>query len=89
MQSSNTNPVRLAREAAGLSQVQLALRAKRSITTIRNAEQGLATTNTLAAIAKALGVEVYRLRPTTLPLEAPVASRAVAAEATGRGKVAP
>jgi hypothetical protein len=46
----------------GWSQVQLAIRSRRSLSTIRNAEQGLATTGTLAAIAKALGVEVHVLR---------------------------
>jgi transcriptional regulator with XRE-family HTH domain len=63
MHNSNRNPVRLAREQAGLSQVQLAIRSRRSLSTIRNAEQGLATTQTLAAIATVLGVDVHTLRP--------------------------
>jgi transcriptional regulator with XRE-family HTH domain len=66
MHTSNKNPVRLAREQAGLSQVQLAIRSRRSLSTIRNAEQGLATTNTLAAIAMVLGVDVHALRQSPL-----------------------
>ena len=67
MRNGNTNPVRQAREQAGLSQVQLAIRSHRSLSTIRNAEQGLATTQTLAAIAKALGVDIHSLRHIETP----------------------
>lgn len=58
VQHNAGNPVRQARERAGLSQIQLSLKAKRSLSTLRNAEQGLATKATLAALARALGVPI-------------------------------
>lgn len=54
----NTNPLRLARDRAGLTQVALSLSAKLSLGTIRNAERGIATKRTLARVARALGVAV-------------------------------
>lgn len=50
----NTNPVAVARVRAGLSQVELALRAGKSVSTVRLAEAGIATTATLTCLAKAL-----------------------------------
>ena len=55
------NPVRRARERARLSQVQLAVRARVSLSTLRNAEQGLSTLRTLGALARALGLDVDSL----------------------------
>ena len=57
----NNNPIRLARERARIPQTMLALRAKRSLSTIRNAERGIATRTTLAAIARALNVSIDEL----------------------------
>ncbi len=65
MTKQTSNPVRIARETAGKTQTQLAIITKLSLSTIRLAEQGLATTRTLGAIAKALGVEVHGLRATS------------------------
>lgn len=61
-QKHSSNPIRSAREVAGKTQTRLAWETRLSLSTIRLAEQGLATTRTLAAIAKALGVEVHALR---------------------------
>lgn len=57
----NTHPIRVARDRAGISQITLSLRAKLSLSTVRNAERGLATKATLTAIARALGVDVDTL----------------------------
>ncbi len=57
------SPVRLARDAAGLSQVDLALRAGKSIATVRLAEAGVITLNTAKALAPVLGVEPAALMP--------------------------
>jgi transcriptional regulator with XRE-family HTH domain len=57
----NTNPIRIARDRADISQVTLCLRSRLSLSTIRNAERGLATKTTLAAIARALSVSVDTL----------------------------
>ena len=54
----NTHPIRLARDRAGITQITLSLRSRLSLSTIRNAERGLATKSTLTAIARALGVSV-------------------------------
>jgi hypothetical protein len=54
----NNNPIRLARDQKGVTQVTLSLWSKRSLTTIRNAERGIATKTTLKAIARALGVSI-------------------------------
>lgn len=62
MVTKNSSPIRTAREAQNLSQVRLAVLAKKSLSTIRNAEAGLATTETLRAIARVLGVDVHALR---------------------------
>ena len=56
-----TNPIQLARHRAGISQVTLSLRARLSLSTIRNAEHGIATRSTLAAVARALGISVDEL----------------------------
>ena len=56
------NPVRRERRAKGKTQTELALLAKRSLSTIRLAERGIATSSTLLAISKALGVDVHALR---------------------------
>lgn len=71
MMTKQDSAIRRAREAAGLSQVQVAVRTKLSISTVRNAEYGLYTTRTLAAIAKVVGVEVHVLRQ---QMEHPVAA---------------
>ena len=65
----NTNPVALARVRAGLTQVELALRSKKSVATVRLAESGISTITTLARLATALGVDVDELtgRRPTLP----------------------
>lgn len=57
----NTNPVRLARLRARKEQVALARETNRSVTTIRNAERGIASRKTLLAIAKALNVSIDEL----------------------------
>lgn len=57
----NTNPICREREAKGLTQVDLARETRRSITTIRYAERGLASPATLRAISRILGVSVERL----------------------------
>lgn len=56
------NPVRAAREKAGITQFQLALRTELSLSTVRNAERGIGSVHTFAAIARVLRVEVYALR---------------------------
>lgn len=61
----NTHPIRLARDRAGFTQVTLSLRAGLSLSTIRNAERGIATRPTLAKIARVLGVGVDVLRNRT------------------------
>lgn len=67
MQIGATNdavsPIRAARERAGWTQITLSLRAGVSLSTERLAERGLATTRTLARIARALGVPLEDLRP--------------------------
>lgn len=63
MNDKNGNQIQAARRRAGIGRVQLAVRSGLSLSTIRTAEQGLATAKTLAAIAKALGVGVDRLKP--------------------------
>ena len=52
----NTNAIAVARIAKGLTQIQLCLRAKVSLSTLRNAERGLATRPTLTRIARALSL---------------------------------
>lgn len=49
-------PVRVARERAGLTQVQVAIRSRLSLSTLRNAERGLATKRTLRLLARVLSV---------------------------------
>jgi transcriptional regulator with XRE-family HTH domain len=61
MQPSSTNPIRLARDRAGLDQIAVALRARISLSTLRLAERGIASTRTRAAIARALGIDVDAL----------------------------
>ena len=56
------NPIRNARERAGLSRAQLAVRAGVSFSTVSLAERGLVTTTTAAKIAPVLGVDVAALR---------------------------
>lgn len=55
------NPIREARIVQNIDQIKLARLTKRSLSTIRNAERGLATLATLRAIASALGVTVDEL----------------------------
>ena len=55
------NPVRETRIGKNVDQIGLARLSKKSISTIRNAERGLATLSTLQAIARALGVTVDEL----------------------------
>ena len=50
-----------ARNRAGLTKFKLAVRAGLSLQTVRTACQGIATTRTLTALARALGVEVDTL----------------------------
>jgi transcriptional regulator with XRE-family HTH domain len=56
--TKTASPIRAARTRAELTQVQLALCSDLSLTTIRNAERGIATRRTLRAIARVLGVSV-------------------------------
>lgn len=51
------NRVRAARLRAGLTQIDLALRAKISLATLYNAERGIATARTIGAIAAVLQVQ--------------------------------
>ncbi len=55
------SPVQRARAQRGESQISLAQKSRRSLSTIRNAERGLATLATLQAIARVLGVTVDEL----------------------------
>ena len=57
----NNNPIRLARDKRGITQITLSLWTKRGLSTIRNAERGIATKSTLSAIARALGVSIDTL----------------------------
>lgn len=50
-----------ARKRAGLTKFKLAIRSGLSLGTVRLASQGIATTRTLTAIARALGVDVDSL----------------------------
>ena len=52
----NTNAIAVARIAKGLTQIQLCLKAKVSLSTLRNAERGLATRATLTRLARVLSV---------------------------------
>lgn len=54
MKLRSPNPIRSVREAAGLSQVELSLLARVCLSTLRNAEQGIATRRTLRLLARAL-----------------------------------
>lgn len=54
-------PVRIARERTGITQVQVAIRSGLSLSTLRNAERGLATKRTLRLLARVFGVEVDAL----------------------------
>jgi transcriptional regulator with XRE-family HTH domain len=56
------NRISAARKARGFTQVDLAIRTKRSPTTISLAERGLVSDETLAKIAEVLGVGVQELR---------------------------
>lgn len=58
LQEPNTNPIRTARESKKWSQVELSIHSRVSLSTIRNAERGLATARTLRRLARALGVTV-------------------------------
>jgi transcriptional regulator with XRE-family HTH domain len=62
MQTTTENPIARERKARGLTQVDLAIRTKRSPTTISLAERGLVSEKTLADIAAALGVAASELR---------------------------
>lgn len=57
----NSNPVRLARLRAQIAQTDLCRLTRKSLSTIRNAERGIATRATLAAIARALNVPLDEL----------------------------
>ena len=57
----NRNPIRLARDAAGITQIEAALQAGVSLSTYRLAEHGVITRRTLERIAVALGVSVADL----------------------------
>ncbi|MBE2252395.1 MAG: helix-turn-helix transcriptional regulator [Myxococcus sp.] len=61
LHNTTLHRVRAARARAGLTQLQLALRTRLSLSTLRNAERGLFTTATISAIARALGVSVDEL----------------------------
>lgn len=61
LQHTIHHPVRAARERAGLTQLELAIRTRLSLSTLRNAERGLSTKATLNAIARALSVSVDEL----------------------------
>lgn len=50
-----------ARKRSGLTKYRLAVRSGLSLQTVRTACQGIATTRTLAAIARTLGVDVDAL----------------------------
>lgn len=53
--------VKAAREASGLSQVEVSIRTGLSISTVRLAEAGLSTVRTRVAIADAIGVSLDEL----------------------------
>lgn len=55
------NPIRAARLQLGLTQIQLALRTRRSLSTIRLAERGVVSKSTLTSIAAVLNLPVDRL----------------------------
>lgn len=60
---ATANRITATRKARGLTQVDLAIRTKRSPTTISLAERGLASDETLTRIAEVLGVGPKELRP--------------------------
>jgi transcriptional regulator with XRE-family HTH domain len=70
----NNSPIRQLREELGLTQIQLSLRARISLTRVRSAEAGIATTATIGSIARALGVDAWKLRQLVEAENAKVAS---------------
>ena len=52
------NPIWSARLEAGLSQLTLCVRARVSLSTLRNAERGIVTHATLTKLSRALGVSL-------------------------------
>lgn len=59
----DSNPVRAARERAGLTREQAAVKAGLSVSTVYYAEKGFVTEATAAKLAPILGVDPAELRP--------------------------
>lgn len=61
------NPLRVARERAGLTREKLCAEAGVSYHTLQNAERGLATERTIVRVAAVLGVSADALRVVSVP----------------------